>query len=151
MSNYVKQRTEIDDVSKRIAGLSREKRDLFALMLKKRGREFNSFPLSFAQKRLWFLDQLEPGNPSYNLHLGVRLKGHLDPATLEKTLNEIVRRHEALRTTFRLVNEEPIQIINAAGTVAIPVVDLRALPQKWKDSQARQITNEEAQYRFDLG
>jgi amino acid adenylation domain-containing protein len=151
MSNYVKQRTEIDDVTKRIAGLSREKRDLFALMLKKRGREFNSFPLSFAQKRLWFLDQLEPGNPSYNLHLAVRLKGHLDPATLEKTLNEIVRRHEALRSAFRLVNEEPIQIINAAGRVAIPVVDLRALPQKWKDSQARQITNEEAQYRFDLG
>ena len=68
-------------------------------------------PLSFAQQRLWFIDQLEPGNPVYNTPRGVRLRGTLDIAALESALTELVHRHEALRTTFRDLHGEPVQVI----------------------------------------
>src|SRR5687767_2524095 len=66
-------------------------------------------PLSFAHQRLWFLDQLQPGNPAYNFPVAVRLQGPLQPTALEQSLGEIVRRHEALRTTFSTVDEQPVQ------------------------------------------
>ena len=65
------------------------------------------FPASFAQQRLWFLDQLVPGNPFYNVSAAVRLSGQLSESALEQTFNEIVRRHEALRTTFAMVEGQP--------------------------------------------
>src|SRR5439155_26190159 len=68
-------------------------------------------PLSFAQQRLWFLDQLEPGLPSYNILSAVRLIGQLDAAALQQAINEIVRRHEALRTTFTAKDGHPVQVI----------------------------------------
>src|SRR5262249_52044248 len=68
-------------------------------------------PLSFAQQRLWFLDQLETGSSSYNMPAAVRLKGVLKADALEQSFREIVRRHEVLRTTFRMVNGRPIQVI----------------------------------------
>src|SRR5690606_16413955 len=68
-------------------------------------------PLSFAQQRLWFLDQFEPNSPFYNIPEAVRLHGPVDPAVLERCLNEIVRRHEALRTTFKTVDGKPQQVI----------------------------------------
>src|SRR5689334_10926495 len=92
---------QMSKLSNQPGELSAEKRALLELRLKKQGHEFNSFPLSFAQQRLWFLNQLEPDNPFYNVAQAVRLTGPLDIAALVRSLNEIVRRHESLRTTVR--------------------------------------------------
>ena len=88
-------------LSKHTADLSpREKRGLLAQLLRQKGRGLKSFPLSFAQQRLWFLDQMDPGAPVYNVPLAARLTGPLDVEALAKSLNGVVRRHDVLRTTF---------------------------------------------------
>ncbi|HWS86509.1 MAG TPA: amino acid adenylation domain-containing protein [Pyrinomonadaceae bacterium] len=107
-------------------------------------------PLSFAQQRLWFLNQLEPGNPFYNIPSAARLEGRLDVAALEQTLTEIVRRHEALRTTFASEGGEPVQLINPAEPLTLPVTDLSALPEVEREAEARRLVQEEALRPFDL-
>ncbi|HVR99575.1 MAG TPA: amino acid adenylation domain-containing protein, partial [Thermoanaerobaculia bacterium] len=102
-------------------------------------------PLSFAQQRLWFLDRLEPGSPAYNMPLAVRLAGEVDPAQLEDIFFEVVRRHEALRTTFASRDGMPIQVI-AAPRVELPVLDLSLVPE----SEALRLAREEAGRPFDL-
>src|SRR5262249_10017871 len=77
-------------------------------------------PLSYAQQRLWFLDQLEPGGIAYNVPVAVRLRGALKVKALERALSEIVRRHEALRTRFPAVDGEPAQVIDEPGAVELP-------------------------------
>ena len=77
------------------------------------------FPLSFAQDRLWFLDQLVPGNPFYNIASAVRMPVELDTGALVRAVNEVVRRHEALRTTFRVVDGVPMQVVAPSCTVII--------------------------------
>ncbi len=139
-----------DYIYERIASLPREKKDVFALLLKKRGREFNSFPLSFAQRRLWFLDQLDPGNPAYNLHVAVRLQGRLNIGPFARTLNAIVKRHESLRSIFLLIDEEPVQVVIPAQPLALPIVDLSGLPAELRDSFVRRLATQEAQLPFDL-
>ncbi len=109
-----------------------------------------TLPLSFAQQRLWFLDQLVPNNAFYNTPAAVRLTGSLNLAALEKTFNEIVRRHEALRTTFVTLEGQPVQAIAPTLTLSIPVIDLRNLPEAEQDKQVRRLTTEEAQRSFDL-
>jgi Condensation domain len=86
------------------------------------------FPLSFSQQRLWFIDRLEPGNPAYNIADALKLRGRLDVPVLARVLSEIVRRHEALRTTFDVVEGRPVQRVEAPVPVAVPVVDLSGLP-----------------------
>ncbi|HEX6292587.1 MAG TPA: amino acid adenylation domain-containing protein [Herpetosiphonaceae bacterium] len=107
-------------------------------------------PLSFAQQRLWFLDQLVPGNPFYNVPAAVRLIGRLDEAALARSLSQIVRRHEALRTTFMARDGAPVQVITPDMPIPLPVVDLRALPEAARDDRARQLATAEAQQPFDL-
>src|SRR4028119_1443147 len=117
------------------------------------GREGNQ-PLSFAQQRLWFLDQLIPNNPFYNIPAAVRLSGSLNLAALEQTFNEIVRRHEALRTTFVMVEGQPIQVIAPVETRNFAslhaVRDLRELPESERETQVRRLSSEEAQRPFNL-
>ncbi len=113
-------------------------------------RQQTSAPLSFAQQRLWFLDQFEPESPLYNIATAVRMKGSLDVAALEQTLSEIVRRHEALRTTFTVSEGEPVQVIGAATPVRLPVTDLSDLDEETRETGARWLINEEAQTPFDL-
>ncbi|MFB8791841.1 MAG: amino acid adenylation domain-containing protein [Potamolinea sp.] len=108
------------------------------------------FPASFAQQRLWFLDQLVPGNPFYNVPTAIRLTGSLNLVALEATFNEIVRRHEALRTTFRIMEGQPIQVIAPSLSVPVPVVDLRALPTAERETKARHLVTEEQARPFDL-
>ncbi|MBN3899617.1 MAG: amino acid adenylation domain-containing protein [Nostoc sp. NOS(2021)] len=109
-----------------------------------------NLPLSFAQQRLWFLDQLIPNNPFYNIPLALHLTGLLNKAALEQTFNEIVRRHEALRTTVVMQERQPVQVINPTLTITLPVIDLRQLPQAQREIQARQLTSQEAQRPFNL-
>ena len=108
------------------------------------------FPVSFAQQRLWFLDQLFPGNSFYNVAAALRLTGSLNIAALEQTFNEIVRRHEALRTTFRMLEGELVQVIAPTLTVPLPVVDLRNLPTAEQEAETRRLATEERSRPFDL-
>src|SRR6185295_13412407 len=107
-------------------------------------------PLSFAQQRLWFLDQLEPGNAVYNIFTALRLTGRLDVVALEKTLSEILRRHETLRTTFSMVEGRPVQVISPAAAYQIPIVELSGLTESEGQLQVEQRGLEEAQRPFDL-
>ncbi|MEG4071718.1 amino acid adenylation domain-containing protein [Microcoleus sp. Pol14C2] len=113
------------------------------------GRDGN-LPLSFAQQRLWFLDQLVPNNPFYNVPAALRLTGSLNLRALQQTFNEIVRRHEALRTTLAVVSGQPVQRIAAAFHLPINVVDLRNLPKESRQTEANRLTAEEAQRSFNL-
>jgi len=113
-------------------------------------REGNTMPLSFAQQRLWFIDQLDPGNPVYNTPRGVCLRGALDVAALERALSELVRRHEALRTTFRDLHGEPVQVIGNPQPFALIVEDLSGLPEATRAEEAQRLTREEALRPFDL-
>jgi glutamate/tyrosine decarboxylase-like PLP-dependent enzyme len=81
-------------------------------------------PLSFAQQRLWFMDQLLPGHVLFNLNFAIRLRQPLDVAILERSLNEIVRRHETLRTTFAFADDQPVQVIVATRRLTLPIRDL---------------------------
>ena len=115
-------------------------------------------PLSFAQQRLWFLDQFEPGSVVYNIPVAVRLTGPLKVAALEWSLNEVVRRHDVLRATFPTVDGQPYQVICPAlplrevqgQLVTLSVVDLRELPEVEREAEARRLATAEAQRPFDL-
>ncbi|MEG4085165.1 amino acid adenylation domain-containing protein [Microcoleus sp. POL10_C6] len=113
------------------------------------GRDGN-LPLSFAQQRLWFLDQLVPNNPFYNVPAALRLTGSLNFSALQQTFNEIVRRHEALRTTLAVVSGQHVQRIGAAFHLPINVVDLRNLPKEYRQNEANRLTAQEAQRSFNL-
>ncbi len=109
-----------------------------------------AIPLSFAQQRLWFLDQFEPGSPFYNVPAAVRLTGALHRPALEQSLNEIVRRHEVLRTTFATKDGIPVPQVAAELTIPVPVVDLRGLPPEQREPEAMRLAAEEARRPFNL-
>ena len=112
--------------------------------------EQSRIPLSFAQQRLWFFDQLEPGNSVHTRPSNIRLTGALDVKALERSLTEIIRRHEVLRTTFASVDGSPCQVIAPARPLSLPVVDLQHEPQPERTAQAWQLVSEEARRPFDL-
>ena len=107
-------------------------------------------PLSFAQERLWFLEQLDPGGAAYVMAGALRLSGALDAAALEWSLGEVVRRHEALRTTFRTVDGAAAQVVAGAGGWTLPVEDLSELPDAEREAEARRRVGEEGARGFDL-
>lgn len=107
-------------------------------------------PLSFEQERLWFLDQLEPGLPVYNIPRAFHLRGSLDAAVLGRALDEIVRRHESLRTTFGLVDGAPQQVVAPSMHPRIDVRDLRAIPEPERTAEAARQAASEAATPFDL-
>jgi len=107
-------------------------------------------PLSFSQQRLWFLDQYEPGSSVYNIPSAIRLTGALNVSALEQSLQEIVNRHEALRTTFSMVEGQAVQVIAPSLKLALPVVDLSETPETEREEQAQRFAREEARRPFDL-
>ncbi|OUL18945.1 non-ribosomal peptide synthetase [Nostoc sp. T09] len=109
-----------------------------------------NIPLSFAQQRLWFFTQLEPNSSAYNIPIAVRLTGKLNIAALSKSINEIIRRHEILRTTFTVVDGEPIQVIGKGEDFTFPVIDLQALSTEQKQQKVFNLAALEAQKPFDL-
>ncbi|MBW4477607.1 MAG: amino acid adenylation domain-containing protein [Tolypothrix brevis GSE-NOS-MK-07-07A] len=107
-------------------------------------------PLSFPQQRLWFIQQLEPQNSAYNEFACLQLRGTVNFAILEKSFNEILKRHESLRTSFETLDGQPSQVIHPAVTLKLPVVDLRNLPSASQDVEVEMLTAEIAQKPFDL-
>ncbi|OQY42503.1 MAG: hypothetical protein B6242_16100 [Anaerolineaceae bacterium 4572_78] len=91
-------------------------------------------PLPLAQERLWLLHQLEPDSSTYNKSIVQRLKGPLNVAALEQSFNELLRRHEVLRTTFTMVDGQAFQRITPAQTLRLSVTDLQKIPEHWKRS-----------------
>ena len=152
----------MSDIAKQITGLSVEKRQLLERYLKTAGlnlsrtvilpqsRETNKFPLSFAQQRLWFLDQLEPNSAVYNIPDMQQFSGPLNLAALERSMSELIRRHESLRTTFQSIDGEPVQVIAEAQPRKIEVIDLSHLPQGEREAEAQRMARDEGEVPFDL-
>ncbi|MEA2694490.1 MAG: hypothetical protein QOJ16_3877, partial [Acidobacteriota bacterium] len=116
-----------------------------------RGARPALLPLSFAQERLWFLEQLTPGQAAYNLPYFARVRGPLVPAALAATLSAIVRRHESLRTRFLSLAGRPLQVIDPAAEVELPEVDLAALPPARREAESSHWAAVEGSRPFDLG
>jgi hypothetical protein len=107
-------------------------------------------PLSFAQQRLWFLDQLAPNSPSYNMPGAVKLEGRLNLEVLERVINDVVRRHEVLRTRIEIEDGRPMQVIDEWSQRRLEVEDLTGLTVEEKEKETRRIANEDAVTGFDL-
>ncbi|MFM9435110.1 amino acid adenylation domain-containing protein/thioester reductase-like protein [Janthinobacterium sp. CG_23.3] len=150
------------DMQARRSNLSDEKRKLLALRLKGAAagpakaagiaRRGASGPqqLSFAQQRLWFLDQLMPGNPYYNVPSAHFIEGALRVAVLEKSINEIVRRHEALRTTIVTEGNEPLQLVQPFAPTTLALIDCQGLGAAERDAHIAELVQAEAAAPFDL-
>jgi amino acid adenylation domain-containing protein len=147
-----------DDISKRRANLSPAQQALLEKRLRGKSQqvviprrpEQEPMALSFAQQRLWFLDQLIPGSPTYNIPIAVRLSGQLNIEVLQQSLSEIVRRHEVLRTTFPSLDGQPSLEIMPALSLPLPVIDLQHYPESEQEERALQLVAQEAQQPFDL-
>ncbi len=109
-----------------------------------------SLPLSFAQQRLWFLSQLQSGSTAYNVPAAIQLSGWVDGSALRQSFNEIVRRHEALRTNFIAIEAHPVQTIATTCSIQLPIVDLTQLSEVERETVARQYAIDEALRPFDL-
>jgi amino acid adenylation domain-containing protein len=158
--------TVTGELARRLESLSPKQRRLLELrMARERGpepapgipalpRDGRPFPLSFAQQRLWFLDQLEPGSSWYNMPIPLRLEGRLDVAALTSALAELEHRHEAWRTTFAPAEdgseETAVQIVGPPTGLPLRRVDLRALPEERREAELMRLAYLEARRPFDL-
>jgi amino acid adenylation domain-containing protein len=156
----------MQNIGTRIASLSAEQRQLLQHMLRESSAEKKASaaqipalqrvdgqptrPMSFAQQRMWFIDQLQPGNCLYNEHGQLHFVGTLDIPALQRSLEEIVRRHEALRTTFTSLMGAPVQFIAPRAHVHLPIIDLEGLPPEKQESELRRLATQEAHTPFDL-
>src|SRR5262249_10499986 len=113
------------------------------------GRE-GELPLSYAQQRLWFIHQLEPASAAYNIPCAVRMRGELEIAALEKSLEEIARRHEALRTRFEARGGRPVQVMDEPADAKVAMWDLSQLEEEEREGRAGELVKEEAGRPFDL-
>ncbi len=153
---------QTDKIIKRRSNLSAAKRAILEKRLRgkhqpdtqqiviPRRTEQSLVPLSAPQQRLWFLQQLEPQSSVYNEFACIQLKGILNFAALEKSFNEIVKRHESLRTSFETLDEQPIQVIHPTLSIKLPVVNLSDLPQTLQNTEVERLTADIAQKPFDL-
>ena len=146
-------------------GLAQDRMQLLNALLKKKGIRVPAnqaigtiakrsgpgpWPLSFAQQRLWFLDQLEPGISAYNIPIAFRLKGPLNHAALEQSFQEILRRHESLRTSFNTSKLQPVQFVAPPATFELPVIDLTDVPFPEREAEARRRATADALAPFNL-
>ncbi len=127
-----------------------QKRNLLVELLGHEAQDTRLCHLSLAQQRLWFLEQLKPGTPAYNISSGLRLSGELDTEALHRSVAQIVARHETLRTDFLILHGHVFQRVSPTAEVKIPAVDLRAFRDDTRDRDAYQMACEEATRPFDL-
>ncbi|MEM7356274.1 MAG: condensation domain-containing protein, partial [Acidobacteriota bacterium] len=132
------------------AGAPDDERPETGTRIPRRVTDADPLPLSFSQQRLWFLDQWAPGSSAYNISSTVRLDGDLAVPRLAACVTEIVRRHEALRTTFQAVGGQPVQVIAEAVAQALPMVDLSRLTSHRQEAEARRLAAAESWRSFDL-
>src|SRR6185369_13926092 len=135
------QENQVSDFAQRIAGLSREKRAVLLQRLP---------PLSVAQQRIWVLEQLQPGSVFYNMCTPVHFIGPLNIAVLEKSLTEVFRRHEALRTVFPIIDGQAVQLVTPAEPVHLPTINLAHLPADAQEDETQRLINALTQEPFDL-
>ena len=142
----IKESVNWDDIlRRRLQGEVREERKQIV-----RHAQGGTAPLAPAQSRLWILHQLDPGNPAFNRPMTLRLTGPLNHQTLEKSLNEIVRRHESLRTVFPELNGSPVQGVLAPQGIGLEMVDLEPIPVAERERQVKRILAAETEKRFVL-
>src|SRR5262249_17514706 len=127
-----------------------EKRALLADLLRKKAAKARTFPLSFAQQRLWFLDQFDSGSSLYNISRALRLRGTLDVAVLQQAVNALVARHESLRTNFDSVDGEAVQVISPSRELEISVTDLTDISDSEREPEARRLATIESRRPFHL-
>jgi hypothetical protein len=141
--------------------LSPEKQALLEQRLKgafKKQTGYKSIPtrtddpvvLSYAQRQMWVIDQMQPGTPAYNLPVAYRIRGHLDVKALENSFNEVIKRHEILRTIFTIKDNEPVQIIHPELGIKINNISLEKIPKNEREIQVQKLASEEAIKSFDL-
>src|SRR5215217_5124193 len=152
----------MSSTSKGVFDLSAKKRALLEALLSEQGidspvvekiprrKESGPAPLSFAQQRLWFFDQFEPGNPAYNIVSTVLLQGKLDTLAFERSFSEVIRRHEPLRTTFDVREGEAVQIIAPPRPLHLQVVDITHHAEAERDAMVQNLIHEQTQASFDL-
>jgi amino acid adenylation domain-containing protein len=150
-----------ESIEQRLAQLSPEKREALARLLREKNASASALsipvrepgsvtPLSFGQQRMWILDQLAPGNPFLNETHMMRFTFALNAPALELSVNEIVRRHEILRTTFQAIDGQPVQVIAPELKVPLVVVELRSYPERERFGRALQLAQQESCRSFDL-
>ena len=135
---------------KPIADLSPDEKQTMLTRLQKMSTQVSTFPVSYAQEWLWFLDQIDPDSPVYNIRQAVRLTGNLDVTALHLAIQTVVDRHEALRTTFSGQDGLPRQVVAEAMAIDLPLVDLSQSGEQSRFEQLQQITETEAGHPFDL-
>ena len=143
---------DLGGLLKEIGDLNPETQRAMLALLRKKVQGPRTVPLSLNQEQLWFLDQLQPGDPLYNMPSVTRLTGRLDSILLERSLNQLLERHEALRTSFRVdpARGEPVQVIAPALSVSLASEDLRELPEADREAEARRLISEEARRTLNL-
>ncbi|HSS49148.1 MAG TPA: condensation domain-containing protein, partial [Thermoanaerobaculia bacterium] len=139
----------IEDLGQRVEDLLRDLEGRREPAIAPVGREAD-LPLSFAQERLWFLDQLDPGTPTYNVPLALALRGRLDLEALRWSLRRLAQRHEVLRTWFEMIDGRPVQVIGGVDELDLPVVDLEGLGGRVQAAEAGRLLREEGERPFDL-
>jgi amino acid adenylation domain-containing protein len=139
----------IEELSQQIQQLQQQDLTLSAPPILTRGEQ-SELLLSYAQTRLWFLDQLEPNSAFYNIPVALRLQGHLNQSALTQSLEEIIQRHEALRTNFITVNGQPTQVIQTVTNWTVSVISLQHLSPEEQEIAAKKLVKEESFKPFDL-
>jgi amino acid adenylation domain-containing protein len=151
-------------LSEGLAGLTPEQRALLMLRLRQRSAQRpeasepamapvprdRGLPLSFAQQRLWFLDQWQPRNPAWNISSATRLTGRLDVTALRRAFDGVIGRQESLRTGFLVIDGQPVQIIHPPAPLPAPLIDLSALPEPLRGTEALRLADEDSLLPFDL-
>ncbi|MCC5621781.1 non-ribosomal peptide synthetase [Nostoc sp. CHAB 5715] len=129
---------------------SQRKREILAKILQNKVSQPHIFPMSFAQQRLWFIDQLQPGNFANHINAVLCITGFFNQAALLQTLNEIVRRHEILRTVFATVEGKPVQVIIPTLSLTLPTINLEELSEVEQEAEVQNLVIQEIQKPFNL-